>query len=34
MRATDTTIRAGRVGVGSCDDTGEFRDISVTGSPP
>jgi hypothetical protein len=34
MRATDTTIRAGRVGVGSFDDTGEFRDISVTGSPP
>lgn len=30
MRASDTTIRAGRVGVGSFDDTGEFRAISVS----
>jgi len=29
---TDTTIRAGRVGVGSFDDTGEFREISVVGN--
>lgn len=27
----DTTIRAGRVGLGSFDDTGEFRDVVVTG---
>ncbi|MBW3628027.1 MAG: hypothetical protein KY464_01905 [Gemmatimonadetes bacterium] len=32
LRAVDTTIRSGRVGIGSFDDTGEFRDISVTGS--
>jgi hypothetical protein len=31
MVATDTTIPSGRVGVGSFDDTGEFRDIRVTG---
>jgi hypothetical protein len=28
---TDATIRAGRVGVGSFDDTGEFRRISLNG---
>jgi hypothetical protein len=28
----DTTIRAGRVGLGSFDDTGEFRHVVVTGS--
>ncbi len=31
LRAVDTTIRSGRVGVGSFDDTGEFRGFSVTG---
>jgi hypothetical protein len=31
---TDATIRAGRVGVGSFDDTGEFRQMSVTGQGP
>ena len=30
--ASDTTIRAGRVGLGSFDDTGEFRKIEITGS--
>jgi len=30
--AVDTTLRSGRVGVGSLNDTGEFRDIVVTGS--
>lgn len=30
LRARDTTIRSGRVGVGSFDDTGEFRDITVS----
>ena len=30
--ALDTTIRAGRVGLGSFDDTGEFRKIQITGS--
>jgi hypothetical protein len=30
--ASDTTIRAGRVGLGSFDDTGEFRKIQITGS--
>lgn len=30
MIATDTTLGAGRVGVGSFDDTGEFRAIRVT----
>ncbi len=28
----DTTIRAGRVGFGSFDDTGEFRNVAVKGS--
>jgi len=31
LRAVDTTLPEGRVGVGSFDDTGEFRGISVTG---
>ena len=31
LRAVDTTLREGRVGVGSFDDTGEVRAISVTG---
>lgn len=30
--ASDTTIRAGRVGLGSFDDTGEFRKIEITRS--
>ena len=30
--AMDTTIRFGRVGVGSLNDYGEFRDVVVTGS--
>jgi hypothetical protein len=32
LRATDTSIRAGRVGLGSFDDTGEFRQLSVSGN--
>ena len=32
LAASDTTIRAGRVGLGSFDDTGEFRNIEITGS--
>ena len=32
LAASDTTIRAGQVGLGSFDDTGEFRQIQVTGS--
>lgn len=32
LTATDTTIPSGRVGLGSFDDTGEFRKFSVTGS--
>jgi hypothetical protein len=32
LRAVDTTIRTGRVGVGSFDETGEFRNIVVTGT--
>ena len=32
LKATDTSIRAGRVGLGSFDDTGEFRRFSVSGS--
>jgi hypothetical protein len=32
LEAVDTTIRSGRVGLGSFDDTGEFRNIVVTGS--
>ncbi len=32
LQATDTTIARGRVGVGSFDDTGEFRKIMVKGS--
>jgi Laminin G domain len=31
LKATDTTIRSGRVGLGSFDDTGEFRKLEVTG---
>jgi len=31
LQATDTTIGRGRVGVGSFDDTGEFRDIVIEG---
>jgi hypothetical protein len=31
LRANDTTIAAGRVGLGSFDDTGEFRGFSVAG---
>jgi hypothetical protein len=30
--ASDTTIRTGRVGLGSFDDTGEFCKIEITGS--
>ena len=36
MTATDRTLARGRVGVGSFDDTAEFRDIRVqrpSGSP-
>jgi hypothetical protein len=32
LQATDTTIARGRVGVGSFDDTGEFRNIIAKGS--
>ncbi len=32
LRATDTTIPSGRVGLGSFDDTGEFRNFSVSGN--
>ena len=32
MIATDTTLTWGRVGVGSFDDTAEFRDIADSGS--
>jgi hypothetical protein len=31
LHATDVTINAGRVGLGSFDDTGEFRRFSVAG---
>lgn len=33
LQANDTSIRAGRVGLGSFDDTGESRDVVVTGTP-
>lgn len=32
LKATDSTIPSGRVGLGSFDDTGEFRNVSVIGS--
>ena len=32
LKATDTTIPSGRVGLGSFDDTGEFRNFSVAGA--
>jgi hypothetical protein len=32
LKATDTTIGSGRVGFASFDETGEFRNIVVTGS--
>jgi hypothetical protein len=32
LKATDTTIAAGRVGFGSFDETGEFRNIVVKGA--
>lgn len=34
MVARDTTLSSGRVGVGSFDDTGEFRAIRVSGRAP
>jgi hypothetical protein len=33
MVATDTTLAWGRAGVGSFDDTAEFRHIVVSGTP-
>lgn len=33
LSATDTTLRSGRVGVGSFDETGEFRAFEITGTP-
>lgn len=33
LSATDTTFTSGRIGVGSFDETGEFRNIEVTGRP-
>jgi len=32
LAASDTTIRTGQVGLGSFDDTGEFRKIEIAGS--
>lgn len=32
LTASDSTISSGRVGLGSFDDTGEFRDVRVEGS--
>jgi len=32
LTALDSTISTGRVGLGSFDDTGEFREIQITGS--
>ncbi len=34
MVATDTTLRSGRAGVGSFDDTAEFRNVVVSGRVP
>jgi hypothetical protein len=31
LQATDTTLKSGRVGVGSFDETAEFRNIVITG---
>lgn len=33
LHAVDTTIASGRVGLGSFDETGEFRAIAVSGTP-
>jgi hypothetical protein len=33
LSATDTTLLWGRVGVGSFDETGEFRNVEVVGVP-
>jgi len=33
LRATDDTLREGRIGVGSFDDTGEFRAIRIRSFP-
>ncbi|HEU4421267.1 MAG TPA: hypothetical protein VFR67_01865 [Pilimelia sp.] len=33
MTATDTTLKAGRVGFGSFDDVGRLRNLVVTGAP-
>ncbi|MBK8974428.1 MAG: hypothetical protein IPM29_00735 [Planctomycetes bacterium] len=33
MEAEDATLGAGRIGFGSFDDTGVFRDVSVVGRP-
>jgi len=32
LHANDTTIPSGRVGLGSFDDTGEFRRLAVSGA--
>jgi len=34
LEALDTTIRCGRVGVGSFDDTGELRRVIISGPAP
>jgi hypothetical protein len=33
LSATDKTLAWGRVGLGSFDETGEFRNVEVTGTP-
>lgn len=33
LHATDTTLQSGHIGFGSFDDTGEFRNIEVSGVP-
>jgi hypothetical protein len=31
LEASDTTLKTGRVGLGSFDETGQFRNVIVTG---
>ena len=33
LEAVDLSLRSGRVGLGSFDETGEFRNVKITGEP-
>jgi hypothetical protein len=33
LEAVDLSLRHGRVGLGSFDETGDFRNVKITGEP-